>query len=203
MSRVEEIYAPALQGKKVPILTLDNKWHKLFTQTKPSKQIIKLEEELNNLLKMQGKANQDLKKVKKLKKKLMDEIVENAEDASGGKNKKAEKKMEENSRLIGECNEKIAECEELLVNLPGQIDATNKKLMLKTMEVCYVTLEKNKKEIEEASEWIERVREELKMRLVKKQEQEQMNQELYAYMHDIFGADVINIFDMEYLKKEE
>lgn len=203
MSRVEEIYAPALQGKKVPILTLDNKWHKLFTQTKPSKQITKLEEELNDLLKMQGKANQDLKKVKKLKKKLMDEIVENAEDASGGKNKKAEKKMEENSRLIGECNEKIAECEELLVKLPGQIDATNKKLMLKTMEVCYITLEKNKKEIEEASEWIERVREELKMRLVKKQEQEQMNQELYAYMHDIFGADVINIFDMEYLKKEE
>ena len=71
MPKVEEIYAPALQGKKVPILTLDNKWHKLFTQTKPSKQIVKLEEELNSLLKMQGKANQELKSVKKLKKKLL------------------------------------------------------------------------------------------------------------------------------------
>ena len=38
---------------------------------------------------------------------------------------------------------------------------------------------------------------------MKKQEQEQMNQELYAYMHDIFGADVINIFDMEYMQKEK
>lgn len=203
MPKVEEIYAPALQGKKVPILTLDNKWHKLFTQTKPSKQIVKLEEELNGLLKMQGKANQELKSVKKLKKKLMDEIVENAEDASSGKDKKAEKKMEENSRLISECNEKIAECEELLIKLPNQIDAANKKLMIKTMEVCYVTLEKNKKEIEDASVWIEKTREELKTRLVKKQEQEQMNQELYAYMHDIFGADVINIFDMEYMQKEK
>ena len=64
-------------------------------------------------------------------------------------------------------------------------------------------LEKNKKEIEDASVWIEKTREELKTRLVKKQEQEQMNQELYAYMHDIFGADVINIFDMEYMQKEK
>ena len=44
----------------------------------------------------------------------------------------------------------------------------------------------------------EKTREELKTRLVKKQEQEQMNQELYAYMHDIFGADVIEIFDMKF-----
>ena len=31
---------------------------------------------------------------------------------------------------------------------------------------------------------------------------EQKNQELYSYMHSIFGADVINLFDGEYGKKE-
>lgn len=30
---------------------------------------------------------------------------------------------------------------------------------------------------------------------------EQMNQELYSYMHDIFGANVIDIFDMKYKKE--
>ena len=29
---------------------------------------------------------------------------------------------------------------------------------------------------------------------------ESMNQGLYSYMHDIFGADVIDIFDMKYKK---
>ena len=29
-----------------------------------------------------------------------------------------------------------------------------------------------------------------------------MNQELYSYMHDIFGPDVIDIFDMKYDPKE-
>lgn len=203
MSKTEDVFAPAIKGKKIPVLTLDNKWHRLFTQTKPNKQILKLEAELNELLKKQGGANQDMKKIKQLKKKLMKEIVEHADDATTGKNKKAEKKLEDNKRLINECNEKLEECEELLLEIPGKIDAVNKQLMLKTMEVCYETLRQNKKEIDETAVWIEEVRNELKKRLIRKQEQEIMNQELYAYMHDIFGADVIDMFDMQYLKKEE
>lgn len=202
MSKVEEVFVPALKGKKIPVLTLDNKWHRLFTQTKPNKHILRLEGELNELLKKQGKANQDLKDIKKLKKKLMNEIVEKAEEATSGKDKKAEKKLEENKRLINECNEKIEECEELLMVLPSQIDLVNKKLMIKTMEVCYETLKQNKEEIDRTALWIAKVRVELKNRLVRKQEQEQMNQELYAYMHDIFGADVINMFDLEYFSTE-
>lgn len=203
MSKTEDVFIPALKGKKIPVLTLDNKWHQLFTQTGTNKQILKLEEELNKLLKKQGGANQDMKKIKKLKKKLMEEIVEHADEATTGKDKKAEKKLEDNKRLINECNEKLEECEELLIELPGQIDKVNKQLMLKTMEVCYETLKKNKEEIDETTVWIEQMRTELKRRLIQKQEQEIMNQELYAYMHDIFGADVIDMFDMQYLKKEE
>ena len=33
MSRIEEVYKPALTGKKIPTLTLDNKWHQLFDKT--------------------------------------------------------------------------------------------------------------------------------------------------------------------------
>lgn len=203
MSKTEDVFAPAIKGKKIPILTLDNKWHQLFTQTGTNKKILKLEEELNGLLKKQGGAGQDMKKIKKLKKKLMDEIVEYADDAASGRDKKAEKKLEENKRLINECNEKLDECEELLAVLPRQIDKVNKQLMLKTMEVCYDTLKENKEEIDRTTVWIEQVRTELKERLIRKQEQEMMNQELYAYMHDIFGADVIDMFDMQYLKKNE
>ena len=130
MSKTEDVFAPAIKGKKIPILTLDNKWHQLFTQTGTNKQILKLEEELNGLLKKQGGAGQDMKKIKKLKKKLMDEIVEYADDAASGRDKKAEKKLEENKRLINECNEKLDECEELLAVLPRQIDKVNKQLML-------------------------------------------------------------------------
>lgn len=203
MSRSDEVFKPALEGKKIPVLTLDNKWHRLFTQAKPDKRLIKMEEELNELLKRQGKAGSQMKDIKKLKKKLMDEIMENADEAASGKDKKAEEKLAENRRLIEECNEKLEEYEDELLELPGQIEKINKALMLKTMEVCYETLQRNKKEIDETAAWIAEIREELKRRLIRKQEQEQMNHELYSYMHDIFGADVIDIFDTQYLEEEE
>ncbi|MBR5800208.1 MAG: hypothetical protein IKY23_09120 [Lachnospiraceae bacterium] len=195
-------FASVLTGRNIPILTLDNKWHQLFTQTNPDKEILKLEETLNELLRKQGKANNDIKEIKRLKKRLMDEIMENADDASHGRDKQAESKQEQNKRLINECNEKIEACEDLLIELPREINSVNQALMKKTMEVCSETLKRNQSEIEETSRWIARIRVELKKRLIRKQEQEQMNQELYAYMHDIFGHEVIDLFDLEYMKQE-
>ena len=34
--------------------------------------------------------------------------------------------------------------------------------------------------------------------MVRKEEMQRRNQDLYAYMHDIFGADVIELFDMKF-----
>lgn len=198
MSRKDEIYSPALKEKKIPILTLDNKWHRLFTQTNPNKTILRLEEELNGLLKKQGKATTESKDIKRLKKKLMQEIVENAEGTAEGNNQKALKKMEDNKRLINECNERLTMYEDQLIELPGEIDRVNRELMLQTMDICYDTLKTNETEIEETAKWVAAIRVELKKRLIRKQEMEQMNQELYSYMHDIFGAEVIEIFDMKY-----
>ena len=201
MSRKDEIYSPALKEKKIPILTLDNKWHRLFTQTNPNKTILRLEEELNDLLKKQGKATTESKDIKRLKKKLMQEIVENAEGTAEGNNQKALKKLEDNKRLINECNERLAMYEDQLIELPGEIDRVNRELMLQTMDICYDTLKANEAEIEETAKWVAAIRVELKKRLIRKQEMELMNQELYSYMHDIFGAEVIEIFDMKYEKE--
>ena len=198
MSRKDEIYSPALKEKKIPILTLDNKWHRLFTQTNPNKTILRLEEELNDLLKKQGKATTESKDIKRLKKKLMQEIVENAEGTAEGNNQKALKKMEDNKRLINECNERLTMYEDQLIELPGEIERVNRELMLQTMDICYDTLKTNETEIEETAKWVAAIRVELKKRLIRKQEMEQMNQELYSYMHDIFGAEVIEFFDMKY-----
>lgn len=202
MSRKEDVFIPALTGKKIPILTLDNKWHQLFTQTEPNKGIRRLEEELNQLLKKQGKANTESKKIRQLKKRLMQEIVDSAEAAAQYNEERALRKQEENKRLILECNEKLEEYKKLQAELPDKIEKVNHELMLLTMEICYETLKKNEKEIEETAQWIAGIRTELKDKLVQKQEKEIRNQELYAYMHDIFGAEVIELFDMKYSQEE-
>lgn len=203
MSRIDEVFKPALLGKKIPILTLDNKWHQLFTQASPDRQLLKLEEELKELLKKRSKASDEIKKIKKLKKTLMDGIVNNAGMAVSGSDKLAEKKQEESKRLISECNEKLAEYEDELMDIPEQINRVNRELMLKTMEVCYEAIRQNKHVIVENGRWIKKTREELRERIIEKEEKEEQNHALYSYMHDIFGADVIDIFDMQYLREEE
>ena len=195
----DEQYRAALTGRKIPVLTLDNKWHQLFTQTGSTRQIEALTGQLNDLLRRQGRINNEIKDIKKLKKKLMDNIVASMNDAD-------ERKMEESKRLIEECNEKLEEYEDEGLSLPREIDQVNYQLMLATMEVCYDRLQENTKEIDEISEWVGKTRIELKKKLLKKQEAETANNNLYSYMHDIFGAEVIEIFDMKYqpeMKKPE
>lgn len=200
MARKDDVFKAALSGKRIPVLTLDSKWHQLFTQAKPDRRIRRLEEKLNDLLKRQGKANTEVKEIRKLKKRLMQEIVENAQEASVENDGKAQKKAEDNKRLIGDCNKKIDAYEDELLSLPRKIDDVNMDLMLATMDVCYDRLKANEAEITEIARWAAQVKEELKEKLVRKQEMESMNQGLYSYMHDIFGADVIDIFDMKYKK---
>lgn len=198
MSKKDEVFSTALKEKKIPILTLDNKWHQLFARTNPNKAALRLEGELTELLKQQGKANTETKELKRLKKKLMQEIMDNAGETADGNDAKAVKKMEENKRLINECNERLEAYEEQLLELPDQIERKNRELMLLTMEACYEAMKANEAELAETSQWIARIRIELKKKLVRKQEMEQTNQEIYSYMHDIFGAEVIELFDMKY-----
>lgn len=203
MAKSDEVFKQALVGRKIPILTLDNKWHKLFTQAEYSSEIKSTEKELNELIKRQGKINTECKEIKKLKKKLMDEVVILADEMGEHPTKKQDKDMSDHKRLINECNEKMDAYEEEMVELPRQINQLNNKLMVSTMEVCYKKLQQNTTELEEIEQWIGEIRRELKKKVVRKQEKEAMNHRLYSYMHDIFGADVIELFDMKYNPEEK
>ena len=201
MSRTEEVYIPALNGKKIPILTLDHKWHQLFTQRNATKEIKSLELAMNDLLKRQGKLQTQIKDIKKIKAKLMDEIMANMDLVE--MDQELQKKQDSNKRLITECNEKIEEFQDELLELPKKIADINQKLMLETMNICYEIIQTDSKEIQEISLWFSEIRKELKKKVIKKKEMEWMSQELYSYMHDIFGAEVINIFDMKYIGEKK
>ena len=198
MSRVEEKYRPAIAGKKLPIVTIDHKWHQLFARVEKTRAISDKEQELNELLRAQGKCNSDLKSVRKIKKKLMDEIVGlmDKQDAA------SDSKVEENRRLINECNEKIKSYQDESLDFGPRIEKANAELMIETMKICYENMRLNEHHISSISKWIADVRVELKKNVVRKQEMEIANQEIYSYMHDIFGADVIDIFDMKFKPDE-
>lgn len=159
------------------------------------------EEELNHLIARQGQANQDIKDLKKVKASLMESIVAHMDESDEQSNRPSNDKiMDENTRLINEVNEKIEACEDELLELPKQIKDANERLMLASMEFCYEKLRTNDEEIKEIDAWIKQVRIDLKKNIIKKQNREINSKEIYSYMHDIFGAEIIDVFD---LKEEE
>lgn len=204
MGKKDEAFESALRKTTIPILTLDNRWHMLFgnTDTQPTLTIKRLEEKLNDLVKRQGKLTNETKDVRKLKKKLMSEIMPLVDEYDHNPSAALGKQIDDRKRLIEDCNAKMAANKGELDGLPEEIEAVNYNLMRETMDICYERLSENTAEIEEVDKWITQTRIELKKKMVRKQEREKQNHDLYSYMHAVFGAEVIDLFDMKYNPEE-
>lgn len=189
-------FRKALERKKLPLLVLDQKWHRLFAIHGKTDEIRNAETELNNLLARQGKLNSDLKDYKKVKNQLMDEIVQNMEGSDGNASDK-EKVRDKDKRMIDELNERIDAAEAELLELPQKMKQVNENLMILSMEYFYAKIKINTQESKEIEEWINQVRIDLKKNIIKKQNRDINNREIYAYLHDICGPQVLDLFDVE------
>lgn len=193
-SNLDSLYE-IVKNKKLPILTLDNRWHELLPDSEKTDYIRELEQKVNKLLKKQGKLVNDIKDMKKLKKHLMKDILINM-DIGKDRNKKLGR-LKQN---IHEINDRIeAEMNEL-GDIPYQIKEVNEKLVVESMQLFYERMESNEAELKNVAEWINRMRDELTKKILLKQELETKNVALYTYMHDILGADLIEMFDKHHQK---
>ncbi len=197
-NKTREDFIKAVKGQRIPVLTLDQKWHELFKFTPKTADIKELEEKLNEYLKRQGFINNEIKGLKKVKSDLMSDIVSNMNEDG-----EASAKQEKNQELIKEINDKIDEYNDELLDIPALIKETNDELMIATMDIFYHKLYDNSRGIIEISEWIRKIRVELKNKIVSKKAKEIENQLAYTYMHNIFGHEVIDIFDLKYIGDDE
>ena len=186
-----EAFEAALKGKKIPILVLDQKWHRLFAIHGKTDEIAATEKELDELLKTQGRCNNDLKDLKKLKTQTMSNIVANMGDD-------VDEKLDKDKQIIDEINERVDSIEEELADTKQRIVEVNERLMLLSMDYFSEKIEKNRQESKEIDEWIANIRVELKKNVIKKQFRVINNREIYSYLHDIFGARMLDLFDIEY-----
>lgn len=192
-----------VKNRKLPILTLDSRWHELFPEEMKTSRIKELEQEVNNLLKKQGKLTNDIKDMKKLKKSLLKDIVVNMDIGTDLIGWQKEKKLDKNKQYINDLNDKIDKAMDDLADLPYKIKEKNELLMAESMKIWYKQLEENKLALAEIGGWIAKMREELKLKILAKQDMESRNKLIYTYMHDIMGAGLMEAFDKENNSEEE
>ena len=182
---VEEL----LKGKKIPILVLDQRWHKLFPGGEKPAEIQALEKELNELLKEQGKRVNTIKGLKTGKKKLMDAIV------SGMNEENSDKKKEKQQKLLLETKERIETESEGLLDLPYEIKNANERLLVTGIRYCYDKWKNRSEELADLSDEIDIMREQLKAKVAYKVDLEESIDSTYSLMHAILGREVMNLFD--------
>ena len=186
-------FSTAISKIKVPMLILDQKWHRLFALGGKPEEVKELEAKENEMIKREAELKKEQKDLKKVKENLMASVMSNMEGTSD----LVSKKLDEDKRLLEECNARIEANDDELLDLPHQTDEVNRELMLRTMDYCYDKLRTNSNEAEEITNWIKDVRVKLKKNVIRKHNREINNKEIYSYMHDVFGMEVLNLFDMQ------
>ncbi len=188
-------FEKVFKGKKIPIVVLDERWHELFPDYDKPSQIRDIEVQMNNLIKQQGKIATELKEMKQLKTKLMQEIIEHMDPSEGNSGKQKAKKLDQNQKLIKEITEKSKQMEDDLIEIPYEIKEINEKLIIESAIVCYNRLNTNNQKINEIGKWVLGVREELKDKILEKQDMEMKNSTIYSYMHDMMGPELLQELD--------
>lgn len=179
--------------KKLPILTLDQRWYRLVPEVSKTDEIRYWEKRVNELLKKQGQVNEDILQVKKIKKRLFKGIVNHMDE--NDEDPKKQKIMSESQRLIYEAKDKIAELEDESEELPKKLREANQHLFVETVKMCYNRINSNNKDLERLEDWIEDTRIKLKKNLLIKQDKEDMNEQMYSYMHAILGPEIMSELD--------
>ncbi|MCI5731184.1 MAG: hypothetical protein MR304_06545 [Eubacterium sp.] len=181
----------ALKGKKVPILVLDSRWHTLFPKGEKPAEIQNLEDRVNELLKRQGFLVNDLKDLKKTKKKLMEGIVA----GMGEREAIRDKKSKNQQRLLLEIKERIQEESDELMDLPREIKRANEELLAVGASYCFERLANGDEQLEELNQEINEMRETLKEKVGYKADLEESMDSAYSLMHGLLGHDVMNLYD--------
>ena len=149
-------------------------------------------------MKKQGQTNHDLKEYEKARKVVMENVLKNMTDGNEQDSDIRGKKQDANQKLLEELKEKIRSTEELQDRLPEEIKEANHELLLESMRECYDTLVNNTSAIRYEEQKIQEMRAELTEHILRKQDMEMQSSETYKFMHDLLGAELLEIFDREY-----
>lgn len=183
---------------KVPILTMDNDWKKIFGNSK-NKDINNYKNILNDLIKEQRELSRKLVQLKTKKKRLMAMILNLSHEINNNNNSGVVDKLAECQSQIHIINEEIETATFKLEMLPKEIRAANLNLLKATIKVAYKDIKSNQEELELLCSQIDELREKLKNLIETKHEKEEAINKTYSFLHGILGSKEMERLDAQLL----
>lgn len=189
----EEKFLEHFRGVEAPILTLDERWLTMFPEEEKTNKVTYLEKNLKEAFKYQAKLSEDLKVAENAKKQLMDRIIRNMKIAQISEE---EAMLQEKSQeFIRELNERINKLESEYEVMPQKIKELNEALLMESLRFCYRKMYENQEKLRKQESLIREAKALLEERTAKKQEMQKQNENMYIFIHRLFGRNVLEMFN--------
>lgn len=183
-----------LHHKKLPIVLLDPLWHAIRKQIQ-NQSIKQNENTLQELLKEQGRLNNDYKEYNKVKQNFLKEIlnISGQIQDDGDARKIAELNKLHQSTLSA--NQKIETIEVRIQEVEKEIEEVNEELVKEMLAIGYEYIDRAKTKQVELENEINSLREQMLKKTAEKKQSESFSKDIYNYMHNIVGRQEVETLD--------
>lgn len=198
-----------LRKNDISILILDERWNMLFENTPKSASIERLEQKLKELLKEESRLLAEQNDISALKKKHMEKIISLTEEVFEKDNKDAKKEMQASESEIKRINERNANIDSMLDNMPKRIKNANLELLEETVNLVYYKFRVGRRRmaelerlIAEQEKIVEEARAKMKLYIDEKETLTSDDTGIYSYFHDLLGAEELEKLDRKFFKEK-
>lgn len=191
-----------LKKNDIVILTLDERWNKLFKIIPISNPIKKRQDRLNKLLGKEASLFQEQKRIEPEKKKHMNRIILLSQEAFEKNNDEAKKSLSESKQRIEQLNKRSTELENELFIIGNRIREANFQLLEETVRYVYKVIAKSREKERKIEREVERLKKRLRDLQAERQSMSAGWVDVYAFFHDLLGSDELTKLDNLFMKRE-
>lgn len=184
--------------KNLPILILDEDWLNYFKKDDKNNDIIETEEELRQLIKEQGKINDQTKQLSASKKNVLSQILTQSNDVVEKGTSSAKAKLEKSKNKVSEINNTLNDLEQQSDLLPDKIEEVNNKLFQLSVKQAYNKIGKHMKELKKYEANIDKLRAQLAEETAKKEKLEETLKSSMDFLADYIGDEGIRQLNKKY-----
>ena len=190
----KEYLADILKNKKLPIVLLDPLWH-IVRENIQSDIIKEKEKELQELLKEQGKLNNDYREYGIVKQNFLKDILNLSGEIATSTDTDTAAQLAKLHKSTVSVNEKLEQIEKRLQNIEEEIQTSNTSIVQEMSAIGYEYIDECKKREIDLENEIAQLREEMLIKTNEKKVCEKVKKDVYNYLHSIIGKEQIEIID--------
>jgi len=192
-----------LKKNDIVILTLDERWNRLFKIIPINGEVKRQQDFLNRLLAKEAGLYHEQKNIEPEKIKYMNRIMMLTKEAFENNNEEAKKALVESKEKIEALNKRAEELENEIFRMKDEIREANFKLLDATVRYVYDVITASRERQKRLDRELEKAKKRLKDLQAERQNLSADWTEIYSFFHTLLGSDELTKLDQLFLKPEE